>query len=116
MDWLNPELKANADIEDNIKDVKVPVDTWLNNGLTPALMQINLPGFVSWSSQSSEVTYSQPEEGASTQSRMRLLLRDLSRSHDVVQGIAVAKKYEDMSKLLGTEVLNQIGPLNHPAP
>ena len=24
MDWLNPELKANADIEDNIKDVKVP--------------------------------------------------------------------------------------------
>lgn len=95
---------------------KCPVETWLNNGLTPALMQINPPGFVSGPSQSSEVTYSQPEEGASTQSRMRLLLRDLSRSHDVVQGIAVAKKYEDMSRLLGTEVLNQIGPLNHPAP
>ena len=32
------------------------------------------------------------------------------------EGIAVAKKYEDMSTLLGIGVLNQIGPLNHPSP
>ena len=48
--------------------------------------------------------------------RSRLVLRDLSRSHDVQQGIAVAKKYEDMSRLLGSDVLNEIGPLNHPSP
>ena len=99
-----------------LKMGKCPVDTWLNNGLTAALMQISPPGFRSGPSQSSEVTYSQPEDSGCPQSRARLLLRDLSRSHDVVQGIAVAKKYEDISKLLGDEVLNQVGPLNHPAP
>ena len=69
---------------------------------------------VSGPSQSSEVTYSQPRDDASGQSQIRLLMRDLSRAHDVQQGIAVAKKYEDMPKLLEHEVLNGIGPLNHP--
>ena len=41
-------------------------------------------------------------------------MRDLSGAHDVQQGIAVAKKYEDMPKLLDPEVLNGIGLLNHP--
>ena len=95
---------------------KCPVDTWLNIGLTAALMQINPPGFVSWPSRSSEVAYSQPREGACTQSWIRSSLRDLSRSRDVAQGIAVAKKYGEMSKLLGTKVMNQIGELNHAAP
>jgi hypothetical protein len=44
---------------------------------------------------------------------MGLLLRDISRAHDVQQGMAAAKKYENMPKLLGPEVLNQIGLLNH---
>ena len=79
-------------------------------------MQMNPPGFTSGPSQSSEVTYSQPREDACAKSQMRLVLRDLSRAHDVQQGIAVAKKYENMPKLLGPEVLNQIGPLNHPNP
>ena len=92
------------------------LDTWLNNGVTPALMQVNPPGFVSGPSQSSEVVYSRPGENACVQARSRLVLRDLSRSHDVQQGIAVAKKYEDMSRLLGSDVLNEIGPLNHPSP
>ena len=93
---------------------KKPEFTWLEMGLTAALMQINPPGFVSGPSQSSEVTYSQPRDDASSQSQIRLLMRDLSRAHDVQQGIAVAKKYEDMPKLLEHEVLNGIGPLNHP--
>ena len=53
---------------------------------------------------------------ACVQTQGRLELRDLSRSHDVVQGTAVAKKYSDMEKLLGSEVLNDVGRLNHPAP
>ncbi len=89
-------------------------DTWLGIGLTAALMQINPREFVSGPSQSSEVTYSQPDNDASLQSQTRLLLWDLSRSHDVQQGIAVAKWYENMPKLLGPEVLKQIGLLNHP--
>ena len=88
--------------------------TWLGMGLTAALMQINPPGFVSGPSQSSEVTYSQPSDNASHQSQMRLLLRDLSRAHDVQQGMPVAKRFENMPKLLSEEVLNQIGLLNHP--
>ena len=70
---------------------KKPEFTWLEMGLTAALMQINPPGFVSGPSQSSEVTYSQPRDDASGQSQIRLLMRDLSRAHDVQQGIAVAK-------------------------
>ena len=93
-----------------------PVWTWLNVGLTPSLLQMSPPGFLSGPSSASEVVYSQPGDSACTQSQIRLRLRDLSRAHDVTQGIAVAKKFENMPKLLGTEVLNQIGPLNHPAP
>jgi len=90
-------------------------DTWLGMGLTAALMQINPPGFISGPSQSSEVTYSQPDNDASLQNQMRLLLRDLSRCHDVKQGTAVAKYYENMPKLLGQEVLKEIGKLDHPS-
>ena len=79
-------------------------------------VQMNPPGFVSGPSQSSRVTYTQPREDFCTQSRMRLLLRDLSRARDVRQGIAVAKTYEGVPRLLGSEGLNQIGPLNHPTP
>ena len=100
----------------SLKEGKKLESTWLSMGLTSALMQMNPPGFISGPSQSSEVTYSQPREDACVQSQMRLVLRDLSRAHDVQQGIAVAKKYENMPKLLGPEVLNQIGPLNHPTP
>jgi len=53
---------------------KNPEFTWLSMGLTPALMQMNPPGFVSGPSQSSKVTYTQPRDEACTQSRMRLLL------------------------------------------
>ena len=80
------------------------------------------PGFISghYYSQSSEVVYSRPGDSECVllhvQTRDRLELRDLSRSHDVVQGIAVAKKFSDMEKLLGSEVLNDVGRLNHPAP
>ena len=90
-------------------------DTWLGMGITVSLLQINPPEpFVSGPSQSSEVTYSQPSDNASHQSQMRLLLRDLSRAHDVQQGMPVAKRFENMPKLLSEEVLNQIGLLNHP--
>jgi hypothetical protein len=90
-------------------------DTWLGIGITASLMQINLPGpFVSGPSQSSEVTYSQPNDNASHQSQTRLLLRSLSRSHDVQQGMPVAKRFENMPKLLSEDVLNEIGLLNHP--
>ena len=90
-------------------------DTWLGMGITVSLLRINPPEpFVSGPSQSSEVTYSQPSDNASHQSQMRLLLRDLSRAHDVQQGMPVAKRFENMPKLLSEEVLNQIGLLNHP--
>ena len=89
-------------------------DTWLGMGLTAALMQISPPGFVSGPSQSSEVTYTQPDDDASHQSQMGLWQRDLSRSHDVKQGTAVAKYYENMPTLLGQEVLKEIGKLDHP--
>ena len=79
-------------------------------------MKISPPGFISGPSQSSEVVYSRPGDSACVQTRDRLELRNLSRSHDVVQGIAVAKKYPDMEKLLGSVVLNDLGTLNHPAP
>lgn len=92
------------------------IDTWLNHGTTPSLMRISPSGFISGPSQSSEVVYSRPGDSTCVQTRDRLELRDLSRSHDVVQGIAVAKKYSDMEKLLGSEVLNDVGRLNHPAP
>jgi len=79
-------------------------------------MQINPPGFLSGPSQSSEIAYLPLIEGACTQSWMRSSLRALARSRDVAQGIAVAKRYEGMSKLIGTDVLNDIGPLSHAAP
>ena len=90
------------------------VNTWLNNGLTPSLMQASRLGFMSVPSQSSEVTYSQPREGACAQSQIRLLLRDRSRSTDVAQGTAVARKYDEMGKLFSEEELRQMGSLNHP--
>ena len=89
-------------------------NTWLNNGLTPSLMGMNPPGFKSVPSQSSEVTYSQPREGACAQSQIRLLLRDRSRSTDVAQGTAVARRYDEMGKLFTEEELRQMGSLNHP--
>ena len=95
---------------------KCLVDMWLNNRLTAALMQISPPGLRSGPSHSPEVTYSQPGESACAQNRIQLLSRDLSRSNDVAEGIAVAKKYEDRSTLPGIGVLNQIGPSNHPSP
>jgi len=98
----------------SLKEGRGP-DTWLGMGITASLMQINLPGpFVSGPSQSSEVTYSQPNDNASRQSHARLQLRDLSRSHDVQQGMPVAKRFENMPKLLSEDVLNEIGLLNHP--
>ena len=100
----------------SIRMGKQLLDTWLNTGVTPALMQVNPPGFISGPSQSSEVIYSIPGEKLCAQARSRLLLRDLSRSHDVQQGIAVAKKYGDMPKLLDSEVLKESGPVNHPPP
>ena len=66
-------------------------------------MGMDPPGFRSVPSQSSEVTYSQPREGACAQSQIRLLLRDRSRSTDVAQGMPVAKKYEEVAKLLSEE-------------
>ena len=103
------------DVRSSLREGRRP-DTWLGMGITVSLMRVNPPEpFVSGPSQSSEVTYSQPSDNASHQSQMRLLLRDLSRSHDVQQGRPVAKRFENMSKLLSEEVLNQIGLLNHPA-
>ena len=67
------------------------IGTWLNNGLTPALMRINQPGFISGPSQSSKVGYSRPGDSACVQTRTRLELRDLSRPHYAVQGTAVEK-------------------------
>ena len=98
----------------SLKEGRKP-DTWLGMGITVSLLQINPPEpFVSGPSQSTEVTYSQPSDSASHQSQTRLLLRDLSRAHDVQQGMPVAKRFENMPKLLSEEVLNQIGLLNHP--
>jgi hypothetical protein len=92
------------------------VDTWLNNGLTPALMRISQPGLISGPSQPSKVVYSRPGDTACVQTRTRLELRDLSRSHYAVQGTAVAKKYGDIDKNFDPEVLKEVGRLDHSAP
>ena len=105
---INPGLMINMG--------KPLVDTWLNNGITPALTMISQPGFISGPSQSSKVVYSRPGDTACVQTRTRLELRDLSRSHYAVQGTAVAKKYGDIDKIFDPEVLKGVGRLDHSAP
>ena len=43
-------------------------------------------------------------------------LRALSGSRDVAQGIAVAKRCEGVSELMGADVLGGVGPLSRAAP
>lgn len=105
---INPGLMINMG--------KPLVDTWLNNGITPALTMISQPGFISGPSQSSKVVYSRPGDTVCVQTRTRLELRDLSRSHYAVQGTAVAKKYGDIDKIFDPEVLKGVGRLDHSAP